>query len=78
LHERLALWELSNKQNINQQQSNQRKSGSMKHVDTAKNAIYGGENIPQSSIQQRVSRRNEGTFSLGDGYNYFKDQNNKR
>ena len=50
----------------------------IKPQESAKNAIYGGNQSDSSRNQNRVSKRNEGTFSLGDGYNYFKDQDNRK
>lgn len=48
----------------------------IKPTESAKNAIYGGQ-VETYTNQARVSKRNEGTLSLGDGYNYFKDEKNQ-
>lgn len=77
LHERLALWELSNKKNIGKPaQRNEGPVAPIKPKESAKNAIYGQMDPSMNATHGKASKRNEGTFSLGDGYNYFKDQNN--
>lgn len=74
----MALWEMSNKQPAKKPaQQDSTRAIPYKPQETAKNAIYGGDQAT-SNKQNRVSKRNEGTFSLGDGYNYFKDQNNRK
>lgn len=70
---------MSNKQQIKkpaQQESS--KAVPYKPQETAKNAIYGDNQATMNKTQNKVSRRNEGTLCLGDGYNYFKDENNRK
>lgn len=84
----MALWELSNKQqngrpaqknDSRQSQKVDSRQAPIKPVESAKGAIYGGNNDQTyNKTQGRISKRNEGTFALGDGYNYFKDENNRR
>jgi len=42
-----------------------------------KDLIFNQEN-QQINHNLRVSKKNEGTLSLGDGYNYFTDQDYQR
>lgn len=78
LHERLALWELNNKKNIGKPaQRIEAPVAPIKPKESAKHAIY-GQNEQMNVTHGKASKRNEGTFSLGDGYNYFKDQSNGR
>lgn len=69
---------MSNKQQVGKPtQKIETRVAPIKPADSAKKAIYGGQDEAYKT-QARISKRNEGTLLLGDGYNYFKDQNNNR
>ena len=82
LQEKMALWEANLNKPAQQQKTGYKPSDiryeKVKPAESAKNIIYGEENQTSNNTKaSRSSRRNEGTFSLGDGYNYFKDSGNK-
>lgn len=69
LQERMALWE------VNKNRPAVTQSVAIKPVESAKGIIYGDERTEVTESRNN-SRRNQGTFSLGE-YNYFKEDNGR-